>query len=208
MNVRLATLPKRVASTISALSLCMAIAVLAGCATSLPTEMPSSAAEVAVKPVYISRFRLSGRLSVRVADRLDSARIEWMRDGRKETISFFSPFGSQIALVSASADGASLTRGEVVEYAPSIRALTESLLGVGIDTEMLARWVQGFDVGEGIAVSNENGERTAQWSIRAENVRSVDGVIGGRIAARVSAAEGDRSLRLFVDSFTPIFSAP
>jgi hypothetical protein len=73
---------------------------------------------------------------------------------------------------------------------------------------MLARWVQGFDVGTAVAVSSENGERIAQWSIRAENVRSVEGVVGGRIAARTSATEGDRTLRLFVDSFKPVLTAP
>jgi outer membrane biogenesis lipoprotein LolB len=159
-------------------------------------------------PTYINQFVLAGRLSVRVADRLDSARIEWVRDARSETISFFSPFGSQLAQVSATANGATLTRGELVEYAPSIRALTQSLLGVGIDTDMLARWVQGFDVGDAVAVSSENGEQSAQWSIRAENIRSVDGVVGGRIAARTSATEGDRTIRLFIDSFKPIVNTP
>jgi len=171
----------------------------AGCAVLPP--MPAAVVPSAI-PVLIERFSLSGRLSVRIADRLDAVRIEWERDGKRETMRFFSPFGSQLAEVVSGSEGTTLTRGDVVEYAKSVGALTESVIGVAIDTDLLARWVQGMSLEPTPGQTNDG--RVVRWTIRAENIRAVDGVDGGRIASRISATEGETSIRLVVDSFKPI----
>ena len=172
---------------------------LAGCATVQPTSEPN----LPIGPqVFIEHFRLSGRLSVRIADRLDSARIEWVRDSKGETLRFFSPFGSQLAEVVSNVDGATLTRGSAVEYAKSVGVLTQSVIGVAIDTDLLARWVQGIDIVPTAVLTS--GDGVARWLIRAENVRAVDGVVGGRVAMRTSATEAGTSIRLVIDSFSPM----
>ena len=153
-------------------------------------------------PVLMERFSLSGRLSVRIADRLDSAKIDWVRDGKRETINFFSPFGSQLAQIVSTAGVATLTRGEAVEYAASIGELTHSVVGVAINTDLLARWVQGFDIEASNALVT--GGSGARWTVVAENMRAVDGVVGGRIASRISASDGDTTLRLFIDAVKPL----
>jgi outer membrane lipoprotein LolB len=147
---------------------------MTGCAVSPPVTTPEVPPALTIPQVFIERFALAGRLSIRVGDRLDSVRIEWTRDANKETINFFSPFGSQLAQVSASAEGASLARGDQTEYAPTVGALTQSLLGTPIDTALLARWVQGLDVSVASNISSATGDRLARWTVRTESVRSAD----------------------------------
>ena len=216
MGLRLGIL-RLLAATLAAL-------MLAGCAVSLPLAEHEQPLSPTTTQVFVERFQLSGRLSVRVADRLDSVRIEWVRDGVKETINFFSPFGSQLAQVSASPEGASLTRGEQTEYAKTIGELTQSLLGTAIDTGLLARWVQGLDVSNSVNAPIVTGDRLVRWTVSAEDVRAVGGVgagagtgagagagagagerkPSGRYATRVTATEGETTVRLFVDQFRPL----
>jgi|LakMenEpi03Aug12_release.lakeMendotaPanAssembly.Ray.scaffolds.fasta_scaffold929045_2 outer membrane lipoprotein LolB len=177
---------------------------MTGCAVSPPVTTPEVPPALTIPQVFIERFALAGRLSIRVGDRLDSVRIEWTRDANKETINFFSPFGSQLAQVSASAEGASLARGDQTEYAPTVGALTQSLLGTPIDTALLARWVQGLDVSVASNISSATGDRLARWTVRTESVRAVDGIVGGRYATRMTATEGETTVRLFVDQFRPL----
>jgi outer membrane biogenesis lipoprotein LolB len=106
--------------------------------------------------------------------------------------------------VSASAEGASLARGDQTEYAPTVGALTQSLLGTPIDTALLARWVQGLDVSVASNISSATGDRLARWTVRTESVRAVDGIVGGRYATRMTATEGETTVRLFVDQFRPL----
>ena len=212
MGLRLGIL-RLLAATLAAL-------MLAGCAVSLPVAEREQPVSPTTTQVFVERFQLSGRLSVRVADRLDSVRIEWVRDGVKETINFFSPFGSQLAQVLASSEGASLTRGEQTEYAKTIGELTQSLLGTAIDTGLLARWVQGLDVSNSVNAPIVTEGRLVRWTVRAEDVRAVGGVAvgvgagagegagerkpSGRYATRVTATEGETTVRLFVDQFRPL----
>jgi outer membrane biogenesis lipoprotein LolB len=135
---------------------------------------------------------------------LDSVRIEWTRETNKETINFFSSFGLQLAQVSSSPTGASLVRGDQTEYAPTVGALTQSLLGTPIDTALLARWVQGLDVVIAANIPTATGDRLTRWTVRTEAVRAVDGIVGGRFVTRMTATEGETTVRLFVDQFRPI----
>lgn len=178
--------------------------LLAGCATSPPTVGPQISPTRDGPQVFIEQFALSGRLSVRIGDRLDSVRIEWTREGNKELINFFSPFGSQLAQVSASSEGANLVRGDQTEYAPTVGALTQSLLGTPIDTALLSRWVQGAVDLMSVDVAAVSGDRLIRWTVRAEAIRAVDGIVGGRFATRITASEGDTTIRLFVDQFRPL----
>jgi outer membrane biogenesis lipoprotein LolB len=182
--------------------------LLASCGSIAPPTSLGLQSGVAADAVYMDKFVLSGRLSVRNGDRLDSVRIEWSRDESGDTMRFFSPFGNQLALVTSTPKGASLQRGDTVERADSMQSLTQSLLGVAIDPTMLAKWVQGIQLEAADRLSNGGIEPADRWAIEAENLRRVEGVHGGQVAGRILAKAGDISLRLVIDSFEPVLMAP
>lgn len=169
--------------------------MLAGCAT----DAPKSGLAPLTAGVLVERFALSGRMSIRQQDRLDTVKIEWQREGAREVMRFYSPLGGQLAELSVAADGAVLTRGETVEKAPSVTVLTSRLLGVALDTALLARWVQAIDLDNAAALAGD--DRARRWSIQVEGLRAVDGMPSARVASRVDATEGDLRVRLVVDEF-------
>jgi outer membrane biogenesis lipoprotein LolB len=142
----------------------------------------------------IQQFSLRGRLSVRVADRIDTAEIRWVRGTTSESLKVYTPFGNQIAELQVTASGARLIRGDQVEVAPDVATLTERLFGISIDTSHLARWVQGLGL-DAASVSKAGGRI---WQLEAENIRMLG---AGRVAGRITARDGDTVVRLVVDSF-------
>lgn len=157
---------------------------------------PSDAANLAPSRI-VEKFNLSGRLSVRAAERLDSARFTWERSSAgNETLKFFTPFGSQIAEVVAATGRATLTRGKEVEYAASETELIERVLGVRLSTAEIARWLQG------LGLDATGAAPTAEWKIVAENFTLRD---GAKIASRLTATRGvgadEISVRLVIDEF-------
>lgn len=171
---------------------------------------PSDAATLAPSR-FVEKFNLSGRLSVRVAERLDSARFTWERAGAgNETLKFFTPFGSQIAEVVAATGRATLTRGKEVESAASETELIERVLGVRLSTTEIARWLQGVGLdapgaaldATSAALDATSAAPRAEWKIVAENFTLRD---GAKIASRITATRGvgadEISVRLVIDEF-------
>ena len=80
---------------------------LAGCAinpTGTPVGSVDSTAIAAAAP-YVDRFKLTARVSVRVADKLDVIKIVWSRHPPDEHLAIFTPFGSQIAEIVSNHEG-------------------------------------------------------------------------------------------------------
>ncbi len=184
------------------------LALLTACATA-PTVAHDDKRDPNQPVVLVENFIMTGRLSVRVGDRLDTARIEWTRDSRdgalRETMKFFSPFGSQLAEVVATPTRTTLRRGDSVEEATSIGVLTQSLVGVAFDTASLLRWLQGVDLDKAAALTvNAQGKSPAKWTITAENFRPIADVPNARVAARIVAIEGETTLKVIVDEFRPL----
>lgn len=172
-----------------------ALLALVGCA-SLP------APPVANKPAdipLVESFELTGRISVRVGDRLETAKIIWQRSPAQERLQFFTPFGSQVAEVerNGSAD-VTLKRGTEVTTAASIASLTESLLGAPLDTGEIARWVQGAGLTEDevVEVLLKDG---AKWRVTAEKFQAR--LLPDRVVTRLLAVKDDTVVRLFVDNW-------
>jgi hypothetical protein len=69
---------------------------------------------------------------------------------------------------------------------------------------LLSRWVQGAVDLMSADVAAVSGDRLIRWTVRAEAIRAVDGIVGGRFATRITASEGDTTIRLFVDQFRPL----
>lgn len=171
------------------------VVVLAGCAT-LPAP---PAARTSTDIPLVESFQLTGRISVRVGDRLETAKIIWQRSPAQERLQFFTPFGSQVAEVerNGSAD-VTLRRGTEVTTAASIASLTESLLGASLDTAEIARWVQGAGLTEDevVEVLLKDG---AKWQVTAEKFQVR--LLPDRVVTRLLAVKDETVVRLFVDDW-------
>lgn len=168
-------------------ALVIALLLMAGCATAPPPSAPP------VSGAFVEAFTLSARMSIRIADRVDSVRIEWRHTPSEDVMRFFTPFGSQLAEVSATPERSVLRRGDATEIAASFAVLTRDQLGVALDAREFARWVQGFDL-----------DAPRAWRIVAENFQTVPNVPGARYARRLVATDDDVVLRVVVDEFKPL----
>ncbi len=176
---------------------------LAGCAVN-PTDATDRAIEsaaIAAAP-YVDRFKLTARVSVRVADKLDVIKIVWSHQPPHEHLAIFTPFGSQIAEIVSNREGATLRRTDNDQAplrADSVANLMASAVGVRVEPFALARWLQGFDLQStwDTAVFPDASPRRT-WQVEAENFRVID---GARVATRVTAISGDTVVRVVIDEF-------
>ncbi len=176
------------------------LATLFGCTTALKVPTAPTTSRTADGKLA-EQFSLTGRISVRVGDKIDSGQIRWQRTVREERIGLYSPLGSQVAeLVSdKSAGTAKLRQGKEMLTAASVADLTQSLLGVPLDLDRLAAWVQGQGLLENQSVNVEfaNGDK---WQVTAESFQ----VVGKhQFASRVIATSKDIVVRLVVDEWLP-----
>ena len=181
-------------------TLILVLSTLFGC-SAVPKMSTSIAASRSEDAKLADQFSLTGRISVRVGDKIDSGQIRWQRTARGERIGLYSPLGSQVAeLVSDKvADTVTLRQGKETLTAASIAELTQSLLGIPLDLERLAAWVQGRGLleNQSVDVAFANGDR---WQVTAENFQ----VVGKyQFASRVIATSKDIVVRLVVDEWLP-----
>ena len=194
--------PVLVRLVLTAVSACAL--VLTGCA-SLPNEPSASARPTAsvTKPNVAAHFSLSGRISVRVDDRLDSAKIVWERNRNEEHIKFFTPFGSQLAEVSRIKGGrTTMIQGGETVAAESISQLTQSLLGVALETDEVARWVQGDGLTENVPFDFSSADGTV-WRVTAEKFASTTEIDAARyrFVSRLTAIKGATRVRFVIDEW-------
>ncbi len=143
-------------------------------------------------------FEMRGRISVRAGDRIDSGQLRWTRTALAEEMGLFSPFGNQVAQVSQAGTGpARMRRGEEIVEAASLNELAVQLLGVPVETERIAGWVQGAGLRDGgeVEVFVGTGE---PWRVLAEEYRPAPPF---RYAHRVTATRGDVVVKLVIDEW-------
>ncbi len=185
-----------------------AMTILSACSTmnsSPPTASPipdvARVTATVTTPKVAKHFSMIGRISVRVDDRLDSAKIIWERTQDGERLKFFSPFGSQLAEVASDKDGVTtMTQGNVTVAADSIAQLTKSLLGVSLVTDEMARWVQGDGLTENKSFDFASADGTV-WSVTAEKFERASAVSNYRFVSRLNATKGGTRVRLVVDEW-------
>ncbi|MEO8386054.1 MAG: outer membrane lipoprotein LolB [Betaproteobacteria bacterium] len=181
-------------------TLILVLATFVGC-SAVPKVPSASTVGRSDDRQLAAQFSLTGRISVRVGDKIDSGQIRWQRSAVAERIGLYSPLGSQVAeLVSEKTAGtATLRQGKELLTATSVADLTQSLLGVPLDLDRLAAWVQGQGLLENVSVDIEfaDGEH---WLVTAEGFQAV-----GRyqFASRVIARNKDTVVRLIVDEWLP-----
>lgn len=145
-------------------------------------------------------FRLEARLSVRQAQKIDSANLVWIKSAAAQTINITGPLGVQVAKISqSSGDAAMLSRGDAapVERAETVDALVTQALGVTIRVERIIDWVQLIGLpanGETVTLKIDG----TDWQVSAETTQQLRGQI---IAQRLVARSGDTSIKLFIDDW-------
>jgi outer membrane lipoprotein LolB len=114
------------------------LAVLAGCASTRPTQvLPTS-------NVSIGAFSLNGRVAVKLDDRGYTATLRWRHSPARDSLRLFSPVGSVVGEIEADSDGATLTTGDKKIYRSNdVQSLTREVLGWDLPLSGLRYWVTG-----------------------------------------------------------------
>lgn len=124
------------------LTLCCALAGLAGCSTVAPTQ------NLAVRR-YQPQIEMSGRLSAQYEanyrDQSISVHFTWTQTAQQTLISLSSPTGQTVATILINDQGAQLTQSDKpTRYASDINQLTTDVLGWPLPVGGLRDWLQGF----------------------------------------------------------------
>ena len=176
-----------------------AFAQLTGCAllqNAPPGAKPATGA--AISPAAF--FTLQGRISVRVGDKLETAKILWARLPAEERVELFTPFGNQIAELVRLKDGrVNLRRGRETETAASMAEISAALLGVPLDLDAVALWTQGIGFIEDVPTERSFAQSHGDpWQVTVERLQTRGAY---RIASRVLAIRGDTVVRLVIDEW-------
>lgn len=164
------------------------LVALAGCASLGPAPAPPP--ELSAVP---RAFEMTGRISVRVAERSDIAKLRWTHQPAADAWVVSSPIGNEIARIESDPAGAVLRRGGAAdERAPSFAALTERLFGAALDPVALAGWLHGASP----AASGSSG-----WSVTVDESQRAGAV---ELAKRITATRGDTVVKLVVDNYRPL----
>jgi outer membrane biogenesis lipoprotein LolB len=135
-------------------------------------------------------FEMSGRLSIRQADKSDIAKIRWTRRNGEDTWVIASPLGNEIARIESNPAGA-VVAGAAADSAPSFETLTERVLGVALSPDQLAAWLHG-----------EMPERIpGGWKVVVEETQAAGAVT---LARRLTASRGEVVVKLVVDEYRAI----
>jgi len=134
---------------------------------------------------------MSGRISIRQADRSDIAKLRWTHRKGSDAWVVASPLGNEVARIESDGHGATLVQaGGSPRRAASFEALTEESLGVGLDPEMLAAWLHG-----------NLRDTPANWRVTIDETQQAGAV---QLARRITAQRGDVVVRLVVDDYQPL----
>ncbi|MCB5184988.1 lipoprotein insertase outer membrane protein LolB [Methylobacillus gramineus] len=127
----------------------LAVLSLAGCASlsstpSLPPSTPEVHQQHLDSVARIQEFNLQGRIGVQTAAKGFSGSTQWRHAVNNDTITLFSPLGSQVAAITRTPDGVTLkTSGNKTYQASDAETLTEQNLGWRLPMTGLADWTLG-----------------------------------------------------------------
>ena len=164
-------------------AVCLAALGLAACASvPQPLDLPQLASIPA-------SFEVSARLAVRQGNRSDIAKLRWTRASGSDVWVIASPLGNEIARIESGPRGATLERGgSAPESAASFQALSEKLLGVPLDPQVMAGWLHGA---AGARVPGD-------WKVSIDETQRMGAV---DLARRITASRGDVVVKLVVDDY-------
>lgn len=172
-----------------------------GACTTVPVSSSVASTALTGEPMFAQHFLLSGRISVRVNDKIDSGQIRWHRSPQEERIGLYTPLGSQVAELVSDKDTRMVTlrQGSETVTAASVAELTQSLLGAPLDLDRMAAWVQGIGLREN-EITDATLANGDSWRVTAERYQSSGNY---RFASRVIATKGEIVVRLVIDEWVP-----
>jgi outer membrane biogenesis lipoprotein LolB len=159
--------------------------LVTACATLAPPSPPPRLSSVP------AAFEMSGRISIRQAQRSDIAKLHWTHRAHGDAWVIASPLGNEVARIESDGSGATLTQAGGGGYqADSFQDLTERVLGVPLDPSMLAAWLH-----------NDLRDVPKDWHVTVDETQSAGNV---QLARRIVATRGDVAVRLVVDDYQPL----
>ncbi len=179
--------------------LCVAWALLAGCATLEP--------ERAVPPLaqpLLTSFQIAGRISVRHGTEGFSGNLTWRHVNAEDEFVILTPFGQGVARIIKNASGVSLEMpDQAIVHAQDAESLTLSTFGFVLPLSGLPHWVQARPIGpEGELRHNPDGtldQLSEQgWQIDYFAYRAVGAL---QLPGKVFMENLDVKLRLIVDEW-------
>lgn len=121
--------------------------LLAGCAPLQPlpsTSAPATYRQHAASIANIHTFALNGRIAVLTEKKGFSGSMRWHHHAEGDEIGFYSPIGTQLGQISASADSVTLTTSDHKSFtAADAESLTQNTLGWSLPITGLSDWVLG-----------------------------------------------------------------
>lgn len=196
----------------------LSIALLAGCASTIPDERINEQTQYATR-AYQEAVNMTGRLSIRYqADGSEQSMhgsFNWMQRPDRTLVSLLSPLGNTLATIESSASETILRQpGQAPRVASDVDALTAQALGWPLPVAGLRYWLQGFaSDGNGLHAiaspaqnglpdtSMQNGWRLhyANWNREAvpPHPKRLD-------LQRDTSQAGNVEIRLIIDSFQPL----
>lgn len=125
----------------------LAALLLAGCAAiepAPPMAPPAAYQQHAERIAAIRTFALNGRIAVLTEKKGFSGGMRWYHHAEGDEVGFYSPIGTQLGQISASAEGVTLTTSDKKTYsAENAEVLTQQTLGWSLPMSGLSDWVLG-----------------------------------------------------------------
>ncbi len=117
--------------------------LLTGCASLYDTKVDNPADYH--KPQQVDdNYSLTGRFSIRTADKNYYGNFSWLKESANEELDFMSPIGSTVAQIKIESGIASLTDEENKTYSgENLNQLMEERLGFVLPMGYLHYWIQG-----------------------------------------------------------------
>ncbi|TDR76692.1 outer membrane lipoprotein LolB [Paludibacterium purpuratum] len=113
--------------------------LLAGCASQETLLRPAAPQTASVD----APFSASGRLSVNMAGRGNTANFEWTHTAASDELSINTPVGTTVARLSRDASGVTLDADGKIWQAPDVESLTRARLGWPLPLDNLIWWIRG-----------------------------------------------------------------
>lgn len=171
----------------------------------LPQAQPATYAQHAQRVADIQTYALTGRVAVLTEKKGFSGGMRWHHHLEGDDIGFYSPLGTQLGQISASADEVTLTTSDRKTYtAENAEALMQQTLGWSLPMAGLKDWVLGrpgegesqilsWDAAGHIEHMRQNG-----WDIQYSQYREA----GGRqLPGKVVVKSAGLDLKLVIDEW-------
>ena len=180
------------------------LALLAGCTTLAPVDVPSAP----LVQAFIPSFEINGRISVRYDNDGFSGNLRWRHVYGEDEFVVQTPFGQGVARVTQNSQGATLqlADGQVFQ-AQDAESLTQQALGFRLPLAGMPRWVQA-QAASGDAVLRHNADGTLGllheqgWEIEFLSYRVMGQAIGPpALPDKLSIQNAELKLRLIIDEW-------